>query len=895
MTAFEVHLEHPDETLTAYGDRLAFSVLQDPKSTTTQRYYLRALSLAASSREVPSFARALTQPSPKGKIVFSHLPQETGRPTFFNGRMRIGMTFDAPMTLHKGPLSRTMSQIITFSSSLSGKEAAKTHTYGVLVPDGADPNDVLYERLLEISGTPLLREWIPAISGTLDAENRVIPWETVGSISGFDLQLTDPDATITRIVTDLLKQRRITLPQGRSAPDTDISAMTVLDTYMLTFGRALGAGVLEASPALHTPGTAEQPTFTNRQLYQAQADSAEAVVKTWGHHRTAWLIGEQGVGKTTIALVAARERAGEHGRILVHVPGHLVPKWIRETKSVLPDAEVSVIRTYKDALRTASHLRRPRLGLEIFILPRDAAKLAYQLKPAAVLRKNLDGSFRAWHCPECGQALRRTFKDHGKNPVHFQEDAFSRHTETNDVCPSCHAKLWQADPAGPRREAPSRILSRRLKPGAFDVLVADEIHEEKGDTLQGDSLGRLLRIADRSLFMTGTLLGGKASDLYYHLFRSQPRRMKERGYRYHSPTPFVATYGRTEKRIRTLGSKTTQTLSEQPGLSPAIYADFLMESAIFLGLEDLEANLPPYEEEVHLIDMAEDQRRMYESQMGVIRGQIAQSLQNRKPLSSHLQAAMALPDLSFEDADTVLPKEAALVAEALREKALGRRCLLFVEYTDTYDVSQRLRSQLEDLGLSTRVLSAKVRPEDRESWIQKAVEGGADVLICHPRLVATGLDLTDFPTILWAQESYSLFEIRQASRRSWRIGQTKPVRVLFYAYRSTAQETVLRVLGEKLLAAQAVEGRFSAEGLQAMGTGRNPALLLAHALVYGLDGLPELTDAWRVRSGLCMAGRPQDDVRPALDMSMLSPLPALARFVRIRHTRGISLGQQTLF
>jgi hypothetical protein len=211
-------------------------------------------------------------------------------------------------------------------------------------------------------------------------------------------------------------------------------------------------------------------------------------------------------------------------------------------------------------------------------------------------------------------------------------------------------------------------------------------------------------------------------------------------------------------------------------------------------------------------------------------------------------------------------------------------------------VSQRLRSQLEDLGLSTRVLTAKVRPEDRESWIQKAVAGGVAVLICHPRLVATGLDLTDFPTILWAQESYSLFEIRQASRRSWRIGQTKPVRVLFYAYRSTAQETVLRVLGEKLLAAQAVEGRFSAEGLQAMGTGRNPALLLAHALVYGLDGLPELTDAWRVRSDLCMAAKPQVEARPAPDASTLSPLPALARFVRIRHTQRAALvGQQTLF
>jgi len=60
------------------------------------------------------------------------------------------------------------------------------------------------------------------------------------------------------------------------------------------------------------------------------------------------------------------------------------------------------------------------------------------------------------------------------------------------------------------------------------------------------------------------------------------------------------------------------------------------------------------------------------------------------------------------------------------------------------------------------------------------------------------------------------------------------------------QEVCLRVLGDKLLAAQAVEGRFSAEGLQALSSGQNTALILANALAFGLDGrLPEVTDVWR--------------------------------------------------
>ena len=67
----------------------------------------------------------------------------------------------------------------------------------------------------------------------------------------------------------------------------------------------------------------------------------------------------------------------------------------------------------------------------------------------------------------------------------------------------------------------------------------------------------------------------------------------------------------------------------------------------------------------------------------------------------------------------------------------------------------------------------------------KRVEEGVDVLVCHPRLVQTGLDLVDFPAIVWFETDYSVYTVRQASRRSWRIGQTQPVQVVFMAYRNT--------------------------------------------------------------------------------------------------------------
>ena len=87
----------------------------------------------------------------------------------------------------------------------------------------------------------------------------------------------------------------------------------------------------------------------------------------------------------------------------------------------------------------------------------------------------------------------------------------------------------------------------------------------------------------------------------------------------------------------------------------------------------------------------------------------------------------------------------------------------------------------------------------------------------HPRLVALGLDLLSFPTLIFYETGYSIFTLRQASRRSWRIGQYRDVVVKYLAYKDTAQETCLRLMGRKLLVSLAMEGKFSAEGLQAVG------------------------------------------------------------------------------
>jgi hypothetical protein len=75
-----------------------------------------------------------------------------------------------------------------------------------------------------------------------------------------------------------------------------------------------------------------------------------------------------------------------------------------------------------------------------------------------------------------------------------------------------------------------------------------------------------------------------------------------------------------------------------------------------------------------------------------------------------------------------------------------------------------------------------------------------DVIVTHPRKVETGIDLLDFPTIVWMAIDYSVYTVLQASRRSWRIGQTEPVKVYYFAYEETIQEDALRLVAAKVAA-----------------------------------------------------------------------------------------------
>jgi hypothetical protein len=193
----------------------------------------------------------------------------------------------------------------------------------------------------------------------------------------------------------------------------------------------------------------------------------------------------------------------------------------------------------------------------------------------------------------------------------------------------------------------------------------------------------------------------------------------------------------------------------------------------------------------------------------------------------------------------IYSKERKLIEEIKKELFEGRRCQVFAVYTQKHDVTARLHRILSNEGIHTAVLRASIDTSKREAWYARQVKDGVQVVICHPKLVETGLDLLDFPTIIFYESGYSLHTLRQASRRSWRIGQRRAVRVKFLCSEGTMQTSCLRLMGKKLLVALTMEGKFAGEGLQSIDEDDDMLSAMARELVER-NGIGETADSvWR--------------------------------------------------
>ena len=227
----------------------------------------------------------------------------------------------------------------------------------------------------------------------------------------------------------------------------------------------------------------------------------------------------------------------------------------------------------------------------------------------------------------------------------------------------------------------------------------------------------------------------------------------------------------------------------------------------------------------------------------------------------------------------VYPKERTLIEICKKQKAEGVQTWVYVQMTGKRNVQPRLRALLEAEGLKVGVLrSGDVDPKEREEWIARHGRE-FDVMISHPQLVSTGLDLFskaqgghNYATLVFYETGYNLFTMRQAARRAWRIGQPRDCRVYYLYYKATMQHRAMQLMSRKMAAAQALEGEFSEDGLAAMAGEDNLQMALAKSLADRIDAA-DMQRSWtKVTNG-------PNKVRTPIALKPMDHLPAELQLV----------------
>lgn len=429
--------------------------------------------------------------------------------------------------------------------------------------------------------------------------------------------------------------------------------------------------------------------------------------------------------------------------------------------------------------------------------PDYASSPEAQLHALRTLPKIQDGYFlirERIYCAHCGAEVRDA-QDRLVTPEYFENK--------KRFCAQCHSPFFQMihlNQRGKREVDVARLRTvrypiaeyiRRNLRGFFGLLIGDEVHEAKGHSTDvGYALSALAQACRHTLGMTGTLYGGYSSTLFSLLYRLDPKIPAQ--YRWHEMQRFIARYGILEEvtfkgsgnvddedefGVYTGKRRSRTYVRERPGISPELIVRLLNYTA-FVQLADLGYDLVPLTEHLVDLDLAPDHRAEY----GKLQLQLEQALQERREngenpqriLSAYLQSLLGYVNSGHREEivrdpegdviataqglgeDRLYPKEQELLRLTQANVMEGRGVIIYLRQTGTRDISERLRKLIAHAGLPVAVLKSSIASTKREAWIANQVQSGLKVLITNMQLVQTGLDLIDFPTMIFAEPNYSV-------------------------------------------------------------------------------------------------------------------------------------------
>ncbi len=242
--------------------------------------------------------------------------------------------------------------------------------------------------------------------------------------------------------------------------------------------------------------------------------------------------------------------------------------------------------------------------------------------------------------------------------------------------------------------------------------------------------------------------------------------------------------------------------------------------------------LPPRLEVERFVELEPEARRLYEqirlaslANLGPAglaarlaagddghRFQILAALTRLRQLACH-------PRLLDDSSPLGSSKLDALIELLTTQKETGHPALVFSQFTRLLDLAE---PRIAAAGLRVVRLDGSTSLEERERRVATFQAGGADVFLISLRAGGFGLTLTAADTVIHLDPWWNPAVEDQATDRTHRIGQDKPVTVVRLVARGTVEEAVLalhtrkRALASGILDNAAAGGPLDAQDLLAL-------------------------------------------------------------------------------
>lgn len=424
----------------------------------------------------------------------------------------------------------------------------------------------------------------------------------------------------------------------------------------------------------------------------------------------------------------------------------------------------------------------------------------------------------------------------------------------------------------------AQIFQRQL-PNHFHLGIFDEIQMFKSNNSgRGLSFHKLLKTTRKNLFLTATLTNGEASSIQATLWRSDPKSLLEEGFD-HSTTEVAwakkygvleqVTYRKDEGIVGVTTNRRQERtiLKTKPGISPRLTANHLLHKSVFLDLSELGLPLVKKEEIPIILPLKDEHHEEYEEFHSSLyeMAKMAQEKMGSGAWAKFNPATLNYADqphlgqsikfVSREgdflgqidapafDEDFLTAKEEKLVEIVQENLDDERGCIIYNHYTGKYQQNERLKKVLELHGIEAEILDTKVSSTKRFEWLEKQKKKGTKVLIMNMSLVQVGLDLLEWPSIIYYQLNDDINVLRQAGGRNWRIGQNRNAKIYYLINQDTQQMVQFERLMTRRIEALLVEGRINRSDPLVKFAQENESKL-ARDLSYSLEA-SELEEKWK--------------------------------------------------